>query len=67
MFGDYYTNTLVSGSPKTSMVANQIELYLLGGSQKEVGASLVLLLSALLMVLMAYYLIASRRAEEDTA
>ncbi|GAA0982822.1 ABC transporter permease [Acrocarpospora macrocephala] len=67
MFGDYYTNTLVSGSPKTTMVANQIELYLLGGNRKEIGASLVLLMSALLMVLMAYYLVASRRAEEATA
>ncbi|GAA1012782.1 polyamine ABC transporter permease [Acrocarpospora pleiomorpha] len=67
MFGDYYTNTLVSGSPKTTMVANQIELYLLGGNRKELGASLVLLMSALLMVLMAYYLVASRRAEEATA
>ena len=31
MFGDYYTNTLVSGSPTTTMVGNQIEFYLLGG------------------------------------
>ncbi|MEO3855841.1 ABC transporter permease [Acrocarpospora sp. B8E8] len=67
MFGDYYTNTLVSGSPTTTMVANQIEFYLLGGNRKELGASLVLLMSALLMVLMAYYLVASRRAEEATA
>ncbi|GIH24087.1 polyamine ABC transporter permease [Acrocarpospora phusangensis] len=67
MFGDYYTNTLVSGSPTTTMVANQIEFYLLGGNRKELGASLVLLMSALLMVLMAYYLVASRRAEEVAA
>ncbi len=67
MFGDYYTNTLVSGSPTTTMVGNQIEFYLLGGSRKELGASLVLLLSALLMALMAYYLVASRRAEEELA
>ncbi|GLX94175.1 ABC transporter permease [Herbidospora sp. NBRC 101105] len=64
MFGDYYTNTLVSGSPTTTMIANQIEFYLLGGTRKELGASLVLLLSALLMVVMVYYLISSRRAEE---
>ncbi len=30
MFGDYYTNTLVSGSPTTTMVGNAIEFYLLG-------------------------------------
>ncbi|WP_214110342.1 ABC transporter permease [Acrocarpospora catenulata] len=67
MFGDYYTNSLVSGSPTTTMIANQIEFYLLGGTRKELGASLVLLLSALLMVLMAYYLVSSRRAEEAGA
>ena len=38
MFGDYYTNTLVSGSPTTTMIGNEIEFYLLGSSQKAVGA-----------------------------
>jgi ABC-type spermidine/putrescine transport system permease subunit I len=66
MFGDYYTNTLVSGSPTTTMVGNQIEFYLLGGSRKEIGASLVLLLSLLLMVLMAYYLVSSQRASRES-
>jgi spermidine/putrescine transport system permease protein len=65
MFGDYYTNTLVSGSPTTTMIGNQIEFYLLGGTRKELGASLVLLLSALLLVLMAYYLVATQRAERE--
>lgn len=65
MFGDYYTNTLVSGSPTTTMIGNEIEFYLLGGSRKEIGASLVLLLSAMLMALMAYYLISSLRAERS--
>jgi ABC-type spermidine/putrescine transport system permease subunit I len=65
MFGDYYTNTLISGSPTTTMVGNQIEFYLLGSSQKAIGASLVLLLSVLLMVLMAYYLFATQRASRD--
>ncbi|WP_285583362.1 ABC transporter permease subunit [Herbidospora sp. NBRC 101105] len=32
MFGDYYTNTLVSGSPTSTMIANKIEFYLLGGT-----------------------------------
>jgi spermidine/putrescine transport system permease protein len=65
MFGDYYTNTLVSGSPTTTMIGNEIEFYLLGGSRKEVGAALVLLLSALLMALMAYYLISSQRSHRE--
>jgi len=67
MFGDYYTNTLVSGSPTTTMIGNEIELYLLGGSRKDVGASLVLLLSALLMAMMAYYLISSLRSDRPSS
>ena len=67
MFGDYFTNTLVSGSPTTTMIGNQIEFYLLGGSRKEIGASLVLLLSAMLMALMAYYLISSQRANREAS
>jgi spermidine/putrescine transport system permease protein len=63
MFGDYYTNTLVSASPGTTMIGNQIEFYLLGGSRKDVGASLVLVLSLLLMALMAYYVVWSHRSE----
>ena len=58
MFGDYYTNTyLTSGSPRTEMVGNQIEYFLRGSSQPQVGASLVLILMAFLVVLMAYYLV----------
>jgi spermidine/putrescine transport system permease protein len=67
MFGDYYTNTLVSGSPTTTMVANEIEFYLLGGSRKEVGASLVLLLSGLLLLMMVYYLVSTHRTERESA
>jgi ABC-type spermidine/putrescine transport system permease subunit I len=65
MFGDYYTNTLVSGSPTTTMVGNQIEFYLLQSQEKGVGAALVLILTALLMALMAYYLIATQRASRE--
>jgi spermidine/putrescine transport system permease protein len=64
MFGDYYTNTyLTSGSPKTEMVGNQIERYLLGTSQPQTGASLVLILMAFLFVLMAYYLYTTIRQQ----
>ncbi len=65
MAGDYYTNQLVSGSPKTSMVGNQIELFLLQGPQKNFGASLVLLLSFVLLFFMLYYLILTQRAAKD--
>ena len=63
MFGDYYTNTLVSGSPTTTMVGNQIEFYLLQSQEKGIGAALVLILSVLLMALMAYYLVATAASQ----
>jgi len=63
--GDYYTNTIVSGSPDTTMIGNQIELYLLQGPQKNLGAALVLLLSLVLMFFMAYYLVMTQRASRD--
>jgi ABC-type spermidine/putrescine transport system permease subunit I len=66
MAGDYYTNTIVSGSPNTNMVGNQIELFLLEGPLKNFGAALVLLLSLVLMFFMAYYLILTQRASRDT-
>jgi spermidine/putrescine transport system permease protein len=65
MAGDYYTNTIVSGSPNTNMVGNQIELFLLEGPQKNIGAGLVLLLSLVLMFFMFYYLILTQRASRE--
>jgi ABC-type spermidine/putrescine transport system permease subunit I len=63
--GDYYTNAIVSGSPNTTMIGNQIELFLLQGPLKNFGASLVLLLSMALMFFMAYYLVLTQRASRD--
>lgn len=64
MFGDYYTNSyLTSGSPRTEMVGNQIEFYLLGSSQPQTGASLVLVLMGFLFVLMVYYLVTTIREQ----
>jgi spermidine/putrescine transport system permease protein len=62
MFGDYYTTELLSGSPRTNMIGNQIQFFLLNSSEKNIGASLVVVLAAMLMVLMAYYLITTDRA-----
>jgi spermidine/putrescine transport system permease protein len=68
MFGDYYTNTfLTGGSPRTNMLGNQIEFYLRGTSQPQTGASLVLILSAMLLVLMLYYLVVTVRAQRQVA
>jgi putrescine transport system permease protein len=62
MFGDYYTNDLISASPNTNMIGNTINLFIYGGSQQEVGASLVIILYAFLLVLMSYYLYATAKA-----
>jgi spermidine/putrescine transport system permease protein len=63
MFGDYYTNTLLSGSPRTEMIGNQIEFFVLESRQPQKGAFLVLTLSAVLAVLMSWYLWTTARAQ----
>ena len=63
MFGDYYTTDLLSGSPRTTLIGNQINLYVRGGQLVSVGAALVVCLMALLAALMVYYLYATTRAE----
>ncbi|MBA2741522.1 MAG: ABC transporter permease [Actinobacteria bacterium] len=62
MFGDYYTPDLLSQSPRTSLIGNQINLYILGGQQIPVGAALVVVLMLMLSVLLAYYVSATTRA-----
>jgi putrescine transport system permease protein len=67
MFGDYYTQDLVSASTKTSMIGNQIDQFTRQGSQKVTGAVLTLLLALVLLVMMFYYLRSTRRASEEPA
>jgi ABC-type spermidine/putrescine transport system permease subunit I len=67
MFGDYYTNTLVSNSPATSMIGNSIDKALATGFSRAQGASLVLLLSAVLVIFMAYYLVLTQRAAKEAS
>jgi spermidine/putrescine transport system permease protein len=67
MFGDYYTPDLVSASPKTSMIGNQIDQFTRQGSQKTVGAVLTVLLALVLLVFMLYYLRSTRRAGQEGA
>jgi spermidine/putrescine transport system permease protein len=66
MFGDYYTPDLVSGSPQTSLIGNQIDQFTRQGSQKVIGACLTLVLAVLLLVLMLYYLRSTREADKET-
>jgi spermidine/putrescine transport system permease protein len=65
MFGDYYTNDLVSASSRTSMIGNQIDQLTRQGSEKVTGAVLTVLLSLVLLALMLYYLRATRRAGSE--
>ncbi|HYY76282.1 MAG TPA: ABC transporter permease subunit, partial [Gaiellaceae bacterium] len=65
MFGDYYTPDLLSGSPRTSLIGNQINLFIRGGPQVTLGAALVVVLMAFLLVLMAYYLISTARLARE--
>jgi spermidine/putrescine transport system permease protein len=67
MFGDYYTQDLISASPRTSMIGNQIDQFSRQGSEKTVGAVLTMLLAAVLLVMMFYYLRVTRRADLERA
>lgn len=62
MFGDYYTTDLLSASPRTSMLGNQISLYIRGGQQVAVGAALVVALMLFLTLAMGWYLVTTTRA-----
>jgi ABC-type spermidine/putrescine transport system permease subunit I len=61
MFGDYYTNDLISASPRTNMLGNEVNLFMQEGPEKYLGASLVLVLMTILLVGMAYYLFQTSR------
>jgi spermidine/putrescine transport system permease protein len=65
MFGDYYTNDLLSGSPKTSMLGNLINTTVDQAGQGPESGSLTLILMAIVLVPMIYYLRETRRAAEE--
>jgi spermidine/putrescine transport system permease protein len=67
MFGDYYTNDLISASARTSMIGNQIDQLTRQGSEKVTGSVLTILLALVLLVLMVYYLRYTRRAGAEAA
>ena len=67
MFGDYYTPDLVSASPKTNIIGNQIDQLTRQGSEKVTGAVLTILLALALLVLMVYYLRSTRSADDLAA
>jgi spermidine/putrescine transport system permease protein len=58
MFGDYYTPNLLSGSPRTRLIGNEIDLFInqstSGGGR---GAALTVVLMLFVAMLMVYYLV----------
>jgi ABC-type spermidine/putrescine transport system permease subunit I len=65
MFGDYFTNDLLSGSPRTSMVGNLVNDAVSSPGQGGQAAALVLVLMALLVVPMLAYVRATARAARE--
>jgi len=65
MVGDYFTNQMLSGASSTAMIGNVIDSQLNTASQQSQGAALSLLLLAVLLVPMLYYVFQTRRASEQ--
>jgi putrescine transport system permease protein len=64
MFGDFYTQSLMSARGNTAMLGNLVYSSL-GSSLVVEGASLVLILLVLLLPPMLYYLHSTRRAQRE--
>src|SRR5712691_7527040 len=64
MFGDYYTNDLLSASPRTTMVGNLID-HAINSPIVTAAAALVALLMVLLIVPMLYYLYSTAKATRE--
>jgi spermidine/putrescine transport system permease protein len=57
ILGDYYTNDLLSGSPHTTMIANQIDFLLHSqNSGPTIGAAMTFVLTLVLVIPMLFYL-----------
>ncbi|MBI3648918.1 MAG: ABC transporter permease [Actinobacteria bacterium] len=64
MFGDYYTNVMLSGSPHTTMIGNVLDNAVENTGQGPYAAVFVLILMLLLLLPLAYYLRSTRRTME---
>ena len=67
MFGDYYTPNLLSGQPRTRMVANEIDLFINTSVGGATGAALTIYLMSLVAILMAYYLVNVARGAREAS
>jgi ABC-type spermidine/putrescine transport system permease subunit I len=65
MFGDYFTNTLLSGASSTTMIGNLIDDAVGTPGQGAIGAVLVLILMVILIIPMLYYVRSTARATRE--
>jgi len=65
MFGDYYTNNLLSGSPKTTMFGNLLDNSMNATGQGPEAAILVLFLAIFLLIPMLYYMRETAKAQRQ--
>jgi spermidine/putrescine transport system permease protein len=65
MFGDYYTNNLLSGSPRTTMFGNLLDNSMEATGQGPQAAILVLFLVVFLMIPMLYYMRETAKAQRN--
>jgi ABC-type spermidine/putrescine transport system permease subunit I len=64
MFGDYYTHDMLQGQPNTSMIGNILDSAVGQTGHQPQAAVLVLILVAILLLPMAYYLVSTKRSME---
>jgi ABC-type spermidine/putrescine transport system permease subunit I len=62
MVGDYYTQNLLSGSPKTTMLGNLIDEAVGSTGQGNKAAAFVLILMLLVLIPMLYYMRSTSRS-----
>jgi spermidine/putrescine transport system permease protein len=65
MFGDYFTNDLLSGVPRTSMLGNLIDDAIGTPGQGSSAAVLVLILMVILIAPMLYYVRSTAAAAKE--
>jgi ABC-type spermidine/putrescine transport system permease subunit I len=65
MLGDYFTNQLMSAAPGTTMIGNAIEGQLDSPGQVGQGAVLAMMMLAVLLIPMTYYVISTTRASRE--
>jgi spermidine/putrescine transport system permease protein len=65
MFGDYFTNDLMSGVPSTSMIGNLVDDAVGTPGQGSIGAVLVLILMVILILPMLYYVWSTAKATRE--